>query len=192
VTPAAFGAAKSLFVSGDGTTWAVGKKGLYAHAKGGAWKQVPLPGTPTSAWAKDDKIVWVVVDGTKLYAKGVPTSAPVTLDPKKVRDVLDHDKRWLATPFCKKLYVELQTLGPSGGDLPKSYAGLDDAIHGDAALHEGIEYVVEDVGTMRVGAKVPSIAVAEKLAKAYEAKNPKAHPTVLCHEPTVKGKLTVQ
>jgi hypothetical protein len=193
--PAPCGWVKSVFVSGDGAAWCVGDKGLFEHPKGGAWTRVETPpGKPSSAWALDHDNVWVVIDDGKLYRAGGKPGPALEL-PKRaeVEQALQKDRRWLATAACKRVFVHLAAVGPSGGQPPKSYAGLDDAIAGNAKLHEGIEYVVEEIGpTQTIGAKVPSMEVAKELAAAYKAKNANAPVAVYCHEPIVKGKLTVK
>ncbi|HTJ82212.1 MAG TPA: hypothetical protein VL400_10840 [Polyangiaceae bacterium] len=188
-----FGAAKSLFVAQNGTTFAVGAKGLFEHPKGGAWAAVPGGEKATSAWAKNDDVVWVVLDGKKLAVKGVDGGATITLPSSSdVRATVDRDKRWPATAACKKVYVQLTALGPAGGAPPKSYAGLTDVVKADPSLKEGIDYVVEEQGNQFAGAKVPSLDVANKLVAAFKAKNPKANPLVFCHVPAEKGKLSVE
>lgn len=195
---APFGAGKSLWVSGDGVAWALGAEGLYQHPKGGAWTKVDVgQAKPTSAWAKDEKTIWVVADGKTLLRSGPASSgsAPFELPtPSAVNEVLTRDRRWLATPVCKRTYVMIAAVG-SGDKAPTSYPALTDAVKGNAELTvKEIQYLVEDVGgTLWAGAKVPSVAVADKLVAALKAKNDKTKPMVFCHEPMfVKGALKVE
>jgi hypothetical protein len=188
-----FGAG-GLFVAGDGSVWGFGKKGLFHHPKGGAWTKVELPaGTPTSAWAKSDNDVWVVLDEKKLVRNGGPAAKAVKLPPaSNVASVLARDKRWLATPFCKSVYAMLATIGPKGGKPPESHAGLTEAVHGAPELLKDVTFVVEDNGaSLFVGAKAPSVEVGEKIIAAFKAKNPKTTPMLYCHEPKVVGTLKV-
>jgi hypothetical protein len=186
---------ESLFLAGDGTVWGYGSAGLFRHPKGGAWTKVDLPsGTPTSAWAKDENNVWVVMDKRTLLHKGGPPGHAVELpSTSQVSSVLQRDSRWLATPFCKSVYAMLATLGPSGGKAPESYAPLTDALRGAPDLVKGATYVVDDNGaSLFVGAKAPSVEIGEKIIAAFQAKNPKAMPVLYCHEPRVVGTLKVE
>jgi len=191
-----FGTVTQMFVAADGSTWAIGEKGLFTHPKGGSWKKVDLGEgvTPTSAWAKSEEVLWVVLDDKKLVRKG-PAAGEVLKLPKatEVRAAVERDKRWPATRVCKKTYVMLTAIGPTGTPPPKSYAGLTDAVKDDAALTTDVDYLIEEVaGNQWVGARVPSLSVAEKLVVAFKAKNPKASPLVVCHEPLAKGALSVK
>ena len=195
VEDAPFGAASGLFAAGDGSVWSYGVKGLFRHPKGGAWTKVDAPaGKITSAWAKDEKNVWVVTDEATLLHKGGPAGKSVKLPASAdVASVLARDKRWLATPFCKSIYVMLATIGPKGGKVPESFAALSDVVRGAPELQKDVSYVVDDNGAnLFVGAKAPSVEVAEKIVAAYKAKNPKATPMVYCHAPNVAGTLKVE
>jgi hypothetical protein len=176
--------------------WAVGSEGLYQHSKGGPWAKVDIGAAKaTSAWAKDAKTIWVVADSKTLLRSGPATGAPLELpSPTAVGEALTRDRRWLATAACKRTYVMIAPIG-SGDKAPASYPALTDAVKGNAELTaKEIQYLVEDVGgTLWAGAKVPSVAVADKLVAALKAKNDKAKPMVFCHEPMfVKGALKVE
>lgn len=193
---APFGAGRSLWVSSDGVAWALGSQGLYQHPKGGAWTKVDIGAAKaTSAWAKDAKTIWVVADDKTLLRSGPAAGAPLKLpSPAEVSTALTRDRRWPATAACKRTYVMIAAIG-SGDKPPTSYPALTDAVKGNAELTaKEIQYLVEDVGgTLWAGAKVPSMAVAEKLVAALKAKNDKSKPMVFCHEPMfVKGALKVE
>ncbi len=193
--PAPCGKVASLFASPDGASWCVGDRGLFSHKKGAAWTKLDVPaGKPTSAWAKDADNVWVVLDDTKLYRSGEKVAAPLELAKRTdVESALQKDRRWLATAACKRIFVHLAAIGPSGGQPPKSFAGVDDVIAGNAKFHDNVEYVVEEIGpTQTVGAKVPSMEVAKEMAAAFKAKNASAPVAIYCHEPIVKAKLLVK
>jgi hypothetical protein len=190
-----FGVGKALFVSGDGTAWALGEAGLFKHPKGGAWSRMDTGALkPSSAWAKDQKTVWLAA-GDRLFRTDAP-SPPVKLPPRAdVETVLSRDKRWPASPVCKRPYVLLGTIDKSGDKVPTTYPALTKAVAGEPELTTpDISYVVEDVaGTYEAGAKVPSMATAKMLAAVFKAKNEKAQPAVYCYAPAlVKGALKVQ
>jgi hypothetical protein len=197
VVPAPSGKVSSMFASADGALWILGEKGLFSRKKGGEWGRVVLPGDefPTSAWAKSADVLWVVTESKQLWRKGT-SSAPKLVLPagSAVRAVLERDKRWLATRACKKLYVMLMTIGPASGKPPATFAGVSNAVKGDAALTGAdVSYLIEETaGNFIAGAKVPSFELAEKLVAAFKAKNPAAAPVIYCHEPLVKGALKVE
>lgn len=198
VLPAPGGKVSSMFTSGDGTLWMLAEKGLFSRKKAGEWARVVLPrdAFPTSAWAKNPEVLWVVTESNQLWRKGTSSTPKVVLPAgSEVRATLERDKRWIASRLCKKLYVHLMTIGPSGtGKPPVRFAAVSDAVKGDAALTGAdVSYVVEEVaGNFLAGAKVPSFAVGEKLAAAFKAKNTSATPMILCHEPLVKGVLRLE
>jgi len=191
---APFGVGTSAWVSADGAAWAVGDGGLYEHPRGGAWTKVDAGGaTITSAWAKDEKTVWAVADGKTLLRRG-PTTIPAVKLPAQadVQAALTRDRRWLATTACKRTYVMLSHV--AGDKMPITDQLLTEAVKGNAELTaKEIQYLVEDVGgALWVSAKVPSVAVADKLVAAYAGKS-KHTPQVFCHEPLiVKGALHVE
>jgi hypothetical protein len=191
---APFGAGKSVWVSGDGVAWGLGEGGLYKHPKGGAWTKVDTGSAPiTSAWAKDEKTIWAVASGKTLLRNGPAEGPPLVLpSADEVAVLLTRDRRWLATPVCKRTFVMLSLL--TDGKVPAAYGPLTDAVKGNAELTaKEVQYLVEDVGgALWVSAKVPSPAVAQRLIAAYTTKI-KASPRVYCHEPLiVKGALKVE
>jgi hypothetical protein len=188
------GSGKQLWASSDGVAWLVGDAGLFQHPKGGAWAKVDVGGAKvTSAWAKDAKTVWAVVDGKTLVRMGGAPAPVVKLaDPSDVETALTRDRRWIASSVCKRTLVMIAAIG--GDKVPTSYPALTDAVKGNAELTaKEIEYVVEDIaGTLWASAKVPNKALADKLVAAFKAKSPAAKPMIFCHEPLlVKGALKV-
>jgi hypothetical protein len=188
------GSATSAWVSGDGVAWVITNTGLYKHPKGGSWTQVDAGGARIeTGWAKDEKTIWAATQEGVLMRSGPAPSAVLKLPSKSdVQATLTRDRRWLATAACKRTFVMLTQI--AGDKAPTTYAPLADAVKGNAELTgSDVQYLVEDVGgTLWVSAKVPSVAVAEKLVSAFSAKN-KAKPLVFCHEPLiVKGALKIE
>lgn len=195
--PSPGGSVRQMFAAADGSLWMVSEKGLFRRTKGAPWSKVALPGDakPTSAWARDASVVWVVADGKRLLRKGAASGPPLALPAaSEVRPFLDREKRWPATRACKKVYVMLAAIGPKAEKPPASFPAVTDAVRGDAALTgPDVSYVVEEIaGNFWAGAKVPSFEVAEKLVAAFRAKNPRATTMTVCHEPLVKGPLKVE
>jgi hypothetical protein len=196
-SPSPGGKVTQMFAAGDGSLWMVSEKGLYWRKKGAEWSKMALPGEakPTSAWARDASVVWVVVDGKRLLRKGPAAGAPLALPAaSEVRPFLEREKRWPATRACKKVYVMLAAIGPKAEKPPATFPAVSDAVKGDAALTgPDVTYVVEEIaGNFWAGAKVPSFDVASMLKAAFKAKNPKAVSMIVCHEPLVKGPLRVE
>jgi hypothetical protein len=188
------GSATTAWVSGDGVAWVVTDAGLFKHPKGGSWTQVDAGGVKIqTAWAKDEKTIWAATEDGVLMRSGPPPSAVLKLpSTSDVQAALTRDRRFLATAACKRTFVMLTQI--AGDKAPTTYAPLTDAVKGNAELTSSdVQYLVEDVGgTLWVSAKVPSVAIAEKLVAAFTAKN-KAKPLVFCHEPLiVKGPLKVE
>lgn len=190
------GAPKSAWVATDGDTWALGDVGLYQKPKGGAWEEIQIGASKaTSAWAKDRSTVWIVADKKTLVRSGPKSRRPLKLAPaSEVNASLDRDKRWPATEACKRVYVQLAAIGPAD-KAPASFPALNDVAKSSAEFTiREISYVAEDVGgTLYAGAKVPSLALANRLVAAWRAKNASSTPLVFCHEPKlVKGTLKVE
>ena len=193
---APFGAPKSLWIAHD-SLWALGEAGLYQRPKGGGWEEIPIGNAkPTSAWAKDSSTVWIVADDKTLLRSGRRPKRTLSLPPMaEVKTTVERDKRWPATDACKRVYVQLATMGPAADKVPASFPALTEAVKGRAELTgRQIEYVIEDVGgTWLAGAKVPSMVIADKLVAAYRAKNQTSKPLTFCHEPmVVKGQLKIE
>jgi hypothetical protein len=191
-----FGTPTSLFMAHD-SVWALGAAGLFQRPKGGAWEEISVGAhKPTSAWAKDSNTVWIVADHNTLVRSGRRARKILSLPPmREVKTSVERDKHWPATDACKQTYVQLATMGPAADKVPASFPALNEAVKGKAELTaRQIEYVIEEVGgNWIVGAKVPSVAVADKLVAAYRAKQQASKPLVFCHAPmVVKGTLKIE
>jgi hypothetical protein len=87
---------------------------------------------------------------------------------------------------CPHVFVRLYSTSWAANDKPPvSHDTLWNAVRGDAELAgPGVHYLIEsDRGIPWVGATVPSLAIGERLAAAYQAKARAARPVVLCREP---------
>lgn len=191
---APFGTPKSMWTAADGALFVLGS-GLYLRPKGGPWEEIKVGKMKvSSAWARDPKVVWIVEDGKTLHRLAPRTNKPIKLPlVADVKAMIERDQRWPASEVCKKVYVQLASIGPSD-KVPASFAALTAAVKDDAELTaKEIQYVAEDVGgTLYAGAKVPSLAVAEKLVNAFKAKQADSKPAVFCHDPAVKGPLKLE
>jgi hypothetical protein len=95
---------------------------------------------------------------------------------------------------CPHVFVRLYSTSWAANDKPPvSHDTLWNAVRGDADLAgPGVHYLIEsDRGIPWVGATVPSRAIGEKLAAAYQAKARAARPLVLCREPLTVTRVLV-
>jgi hypothetical protein len=172
---------------------------LYRQEKAGAaWAEIPVPeltsGTIARIHAPAKDEVWLAgVDGAGSNLLLSTRPQPSVIEPPKAAQVAamqQSNKRSPATAACDRIYVHLYTLGASGAKPPKAFPKISSAIGGDKALSK-LEFVVEDDGANTyLGAKAPSLALAQKLAKEIARVDPKVAAQIFCHEPKVKATVT--
>jgi hypothetical protein len=183
-------------LSPDGAFFVAAATKLYRQDKTGApFVEIPVPELAAiervEAASKDE--VWIVGRDASGQTALLHTRASAkAFDLPRADAVLGtqkSNKRSPATAACDRIYVHLQTLGPSGAKPPASFPKLATALKSDPALAK-LEPVIEDDGANTyLGAKAPSLELAEKLASAYTVGDKKgAAPQIFCHEPKVKNK----
>jgi hypothetical protein len=191
------GGVTALTAADDGTLWAVADGALWKKSAAD-WAKIELPSaaTATGVWARAAADVWVTATtgkgaGLLLRTAKVDAKDVARLpDRKAMAEAVASNRRWIATDACDKVYAHLTTLGPSKdpatgkpADAPKGFSALKPVFDGELA---GLQPIVEDDGAhLYIGVPVPSLEVGKKLLAAYREKNPKATPSLFCHEPVI-------
>jgi hypothetical protein len=182
-------------LSTDGAFFVATASLLYRQEKAGApFVQIAVPEVTAiervHATTKDD--VWLVgkdASGVSTLLHSRAAAGVVELPAAAhVAGMQQSNKRSPATLACDRVYVHVQTLGPSGAKPPASFPKLAAALKTDPALGK-LEPVIEDDGANTyLGVKAPSLELARKLVAALGAEKKAAAPQIFCHEPKVKNK----
>ena len=193
-----------LWLGPDGVLWTASGETLWSRAPGSArWAPMALPqdtkdGTwalhAQSVWPRGPGDVWVLAAGPKsgrLFLMHTrPATKPIKLpDPEEIaEEVRTRSMPAPLTASCETPFVLIYTVGksaPPDYDFPSTRA----ALKGHTELAEAALVEVKRVDKRYLGARVPSAALARKLADLIKQKVQGSTPQVTCYNPKVTRAL---